>query len=272
MGRFELKFPVPEADVGKLQRLLSRYLATDVYGSQGAYTVRSIYFDSPTLTAYHEKLAGICHRQKLRVRGYDTPTSNANVFLEIKRKDDMIISKVRSKVPYADLDYLFPHESLSGSVFSNQTGGDDPGQFLYNVRRHRMRPVVLIKYNRIAYYAPSGSQLRVTIDRDIRAAAKTSMNDLFSEDPTLPVLPGVAVLEVKFPVRMPPWLESYIDCHGYEREAVSKYALGIDRCGIVSNKYSAARLKSRTGIHGIAGILRGSEPIDAAGIRERVYT
>jgi hypothetical protein len=112
-------------------------------------------------------------------------------------------------------------------------------QFLFNVRRHALRPVVLIRYERTAFYARSGLPLRVTLDQKVCAAPRPGIGDLFADVPVYEAFPGFAILEAKFPIRMPPWLETTVDRGGYERAAISKFALGIEACGIVSNRFPA---------------------------------
>ena len=257
MGRFELKYPFPEADVEEVRDILSCYMATDQYSARGdgAYTVRSIYFDTPNLDAYHEKIAGICHRRKVRVRGYDKPNGRSKVFLEVKRKDDMIVSKARAAVPYADIDRLFVRGSPSGLIPCKPCEQEDANEFLYNVRRRAMRPVVLVTYDRIAFVAHTGSPLRVTIDWNIRAEAWPRMSDLYSDVVTHEVFPGRAVLEVKFPTRMPLWVETLVDRRKLEREAVSKYALGIEVCGMHLNTIGPVRPAARERAASLAGVL-----------------
>jgi len=72
------------------------------------YTVRSIYFDTPELHFYTEKIEGVPNRKKVRLRGYDThEQSNGVVFTEIKRKYQIPILKNRAKMTYQDAIDLF---------------------------------------------------------------------------------------------------------------------------------------------------------------------
>jgi len=72
-------------------------LRSDSYAPNGKYRVTSLYFDTYGNDDYYDKSAGILTRKKLRARiyGYDLDDNVVNVFLEIKHKHDMFISKDR---------------------------------------------------------------------------------------------------------------------------------------------------------------------------------
>lgn len=62
MPRLEFKYFVPIEWKDKLREDVMLYLKHDYYSElrpHKEYTVRSIYLDSPELTSYYEKLAGL---------------------------------------------------------------------------------------------------------------------------------------------------------------------------------------------------------------------
>ena len=103
--RYELKYFIYPDEMGSVRSLVEPFMHIDKYANgfrNGRYTVRSIYFDTPTLRFYHEKDAGTQIRKKLRVRTYNRFTRDAVSFLEIKRKYGNAIYKERVKMPWLD--------------------------------------------------------------------------------------------------------------------------------------------------------------------------
>jgi SPX domain protein involved in polyphosphate accumulation len=98
--RFEFKYHIPERLVDEMVAyLLKHNMVWDPYSAdmlEQQYKVTSLYFDSPTLAAYYDKIFGIEARAKLRLRVYDTKlTRDQKVFFEIKKRNDSVVSKDR---------------------------------------------------------------------------------------------------------------------------------------------------------------------------------
>ncbi len=236
MGKYEFKYFVPQTRIDALRRSLMPFVDLDEYAQRigGEYTVSSIYYDTLSFDAYHEKLAGIKHRQKLRIRGYGTSDTEQHVYLEIKRKNDMLISKSRAAVPYEHVDEFLRTATLD-SAASNGNGSNraNAEAFLYHVRRRGMRPVVLVRYQRQAFLSRTGPPVRITFDRNVSAAASPDLSDLYADVPMYEEFRNVVIFEAKFPLHMPPWLEATIDRFDLKRTAISKYTHGLEACGAV---------------------------------------
>lgn len=241
-SRVEDKYYVSDDVLDRFRSEILRYVAQDSFSERagGGYPVSSVYFDTRELTAYHDKLAGVRDRRKLRVRGYNASEPCAPVFLEIKRKSDMWISKSRAKVARTDLDALLRTGDVNGVLSDNPDDQKAAQSFLYYLRRDCMYPMVLIQYEREAFFASAGSPFRMTIDRHVRAASSRDSGDPFQSVNTAEVFPGRSVLEAKYPARMPGWFAAIIDRYELEREAISKYVLGAEAAGLVKTEPSAA--------------------------------
>ena len=71
MLRNELKFYLNPADACFLQRRLMHVLDRDSHTTDGlSYSVHSLYFDDPVLSAFHDKIDGLEKRAKYRIRYY----------------------------------------------------------------------------------------------------------------------------------------------------------------------------------------------------------
>ncbi len=116
MARNENKYLVPNKWKDDLRNDMIIHLNHDFYSElrpAKEYTVRSIYLDSPGLTSYYEKLAGVKIRNKFRVRGYNELTLNSKIFAEIKRKNDSFVSKDRAPIYYNELNNFLDFSDIS---------------------------------------------------------------------------------------------------------------------------------------------------------------
>ncbi|MBI2501643.1 MAG: VTC domain-containing protein, partial [Candidatus Latescibacteria bacterium] len=97
-ARLEYKYLIPASALDLVRRRLEPFVEPDCHRIPGRdqYTIRSIYFDTRGLDYYYQKESGIQHRRKLRLRGYNQRIPSSRGFLEIKRKDDMAVSKARA--------------------------------------------------------------------------------------------------------------------------------------------------------------------------------
>ena len=233
--RFEYKYLVPNYLLGELRSRLRPYMALDPYAAErGGYTVRSIYLDSPALTCYHEKDAGIKERKKLRVRGYNEGGAGSKVFLEIKRKSNIMISKNRALVAYDDLPRLFESETDLDDVLDKRWV-DDARSFFFHYHRQSMVPVECVIYEREPYVCLYGTSLRITFDINLRSTCYPSLADLYCERNVVPALPDHTILEVKSDRGrgFPRWVRRFLAEYDVKKQALSKYCICLDTHDVV---------------------------------------
>jgi hypothetical protein len=236
-NRYEFKYLVPVALLQDLRQAIAPFVDLDRYTRKdsGDYTIHTIYFDTSSLDYYREKVAGIEIRKKVRVRAYNEPRRDAPVFLEIKRKKNLFIAKNRARLLYRYLDRLF----LSGDV-ERYVGPsavacpdrEDARRFFYHIYRYSLRPIVLIHYEREAFFRKFDPSVRITLDKHLRSSPFPTLADLFAEDHDRPSLSEHFVLEVKFYKGIPDWLKDILGYFDLKREAISKYCLCLEEHGI----------------------------------------
>jgi hypothetical protein len=243
--RVEHKYLVPERLRPQLRRVVQPFVHPDAHATPHAsldgyagYTVRSAYYDTSTFTHYFANEAGLPVRAKPRIRGYDDETTEAVVFLEVKRRHHAVGSKQRAPVPFAQVHELLASGDVEAHVRESRSCPSaiaDAGQFLHLVRRDALRPVVSVVYEREAYVGSVESSLRITFDGHIRAIAFPALADLYRDGSDRRVLRGHFVLEVKHDARLgfPVWLRPFLSTHGVVRQALSKYARSMFDLGIV---------------------------------------
>lgn len=239
MFRHERKYLVPYNVLKDLRDRFSGFVRPDVFSEEDMYgrcqyTVRSIYFDSPGLGNYHEKLSGVMDRCKLRVRGYNEHSNNEMVFLEVKKKKGNRILKHRTMVRYNFLEEILFFGDLSEHLVSHNGQTEDhaidqASRFLFHYKMKNQRPVCLVCYDREAYHGKLNPGIRITFDKNIRSKINPDLSELFQEDAMSQLFKNHFILEVKyFEDMMPDWIKSIIYEFSLRSEALSKYVMGID--------------------------------------------
>lgn len=232
--RYEYKYFVPNNKMEMLRNMIAPFVKYDKFAEKmpnHQYTVRSIYFDTPEYNCYFEKLEGIKHRKKFRLRGYNLPDQeNGKVFFEIKRKYEDPIMKNR-----APSEYELAQDMFNGFNFNDYLpdkikyplAEDNLKRFFYHYHADRLRPVVLVIYEREAFLGIHDEGIRVTFDKNLRSVAFPAIDELYNEDRVRRSLKDKFILEVKFNDHYPAWMKSIVGMVGLKRQSASKYVISI---------------------------------------------
>ena len=220
--RQEKKYFMNLLDMAQLSARLDQVMLRDAHSGAQGYAIRSLYFDSLDERDYQEKVDGIELRRKLRLRIYDPAADFA--MLEMKQKEGIYQKKRSLRIARADA------EALARGCYDSLLSYPDPfaAECYGLMTMWCYRPKTIVEYRRLAYIARE-NKIRITFDRDIRAAVGGW--DLFDQHlPTLPVLdPGTLVMEVKFTEFLPQTLRELLPPKAQEWTAVSKYVLCCDK-------------------------------------------
>lgn len=217
-NRFEFKYILNAGMAPILRNYFDKIgVRRDSAGNNGNYIVTSLYFDTPALNDYYDKLAGNKYRRKLRLRTYcETFYGGAQkVWLEIKEKHDMSVNKKRHKIDESRLKNFLEN----GELFSCHK------DFLYLSLIKNYRPHVVVRYKRIAYTDNLLSGIRLTVDSDLETC---KWNDFVDNINMAPVCEGSIIMEVKFQKAMPWWFKDMIYRFNLSREPFSKYTKSVD--------------------------------------------
>jgi hypothetical protein len=234
MDRIEYKYLMRRSDAPLLHKLLESNVVLDKFSEimpNKEYTVRSIYLDSASFEYYHEKISGIRLRRKLRIRGYNEQTDDSYVFLEIKRKNGPAIYKHRAKVNFRDLPVLMRTGNVDAYVCANGKSSkayEDAQRFFYQIYKRNLRPVVLIIYEREAFFYKFDAGWRVTIDKNLRSTRNFTLENLYRENNIIHMMPHHYILEIKGPGMMPPCFREVVGIIKAKLMAISKYTNSID--------------------------------------------
>lgn len=232
--RYEYKFKLPVEILDEIRALMRNYVNVDPYADRlpdKEYTVRSIYLDSRDMKFYHEKIAGIRMRKKLRIRAYNKPVDDSLVFLEIKRKDGAFISKDRAPLEYQHLNPLLKTRQVESFVkTANGTPKefDAANKFFYYLGRQGLYPKILIIYEREPFISKFDHSFRITFDKQLRSVITNTFDEFIDEKDLVPTMPGFFILEAKFFAGLPEWFRKILSQYGLQRMALSKYCMCLD--------------------------------------------
>ncbi|MCD7847390.1 MAG: polyphosphate polymerase domain-containing protein [Oscillospiraceae bacterium] len=215
--RHEIKLLLTKAEYVTARTRISALMKPDSHSMQnGDYFIRSLYFDDIYKSSYWDKIAGVTHRKKFRLRTYNF--SSDVIRLECKEKNGDRIRKTGTDISLdcakaliaGDCSLLKPDDSFTAAEFLTLWGGKG------------LRPSVVVDYIREAYVEPIGN-VRITFDKALRAGL-TSV-DMFDEELlTVPVYPhGMVIMEVKYDDFIPKALSMLVSSVGGEKIAVSKF-------------------------------------------------
>lgn len=226
--RYEMKYLFPSNVRDGIIPVLLQYMDFDDFGKsfpENAYPVLSLYFDTPGLSSYYEKINGLRSRKKLRIRFYSRNFSdNTPVFLEIKRKYDAVVVKDRLSLTHRECFDLI-HSLKIPKNFANARDESFVNEFLWLKLSSGMIPQNIVLYKRMAFVSKINPRFRVTLDDDIETHRADWIQD---ERNGVRVSPGYTVLEVKFDSILPAWFHKILVSYNLERVAFSKYCNALE--------------------------------------------
>ena len=210
--RYENKYLLTLSQYEAMKKGMASYMLPDEYSN---YTICNIYYDTPEWALIRTSLMKPVYKEKLRMRSYGCVNNTDNVFIEIKKKYDGVVYKRRVTMKASDaMRYLQGAQNGDGSQISREID--------WFLRYYQPEPKVLIAYDREAYAAADGGELRITFDTALRARANDI--DLRSGDHGVPLLGKEQVLmEIKIPASAPLWLAKLLSSNGIFPASFSKY-------------------------------------------------
>lgn len=215
--RHELKYQITDVQVQMLKTRLTHLTPADSHaGKDGIYTIRSLYFDDYENRCMKENEDGTDPREKFRIRIYNHSTDR--IMLECKRKERGKTHKTSCPLTVEQTRLL-----MEGKVLPDM-GSQPPllKKLTMLMLTRRMRPVVIVEYDRIPYVYKNGN-VRITLDINIRSSSEV---EAFLEKriPNRPVMPaGQQLLEVKYDEYLPDFIYRAMQLHSLRQTAFSKY-------------------------------------------------
>ncbi|MEU1853781.1 polyphosphate polymerase domain-containing protein [Streptomyces sp. NPDC019990] len=205
-NRFELKYLVPVEEAAEIRDELAERMDRDLNSPVGGYGVWSLYYDTPQLRFYWEKIEGLKFRRKLRIRHYgnlDGVTDEAPVCVEIKQRVNRVTQKRRITLPYGVARRLC-----------------DGREMVEHFQREAL----------VGRDADTG--LRVTFDRRIRGRDRDFHFGTPTPENRFTIPPHLSVMEIKVNERTPYWITDLAARRNLNLIRVSKYVQSIEAFGL----------------------------------------
>ena len=233
-SRYEFKYLLPLKKAKQIENEIKNFMVLDKNALKNKtknYFVRSLYFDNEFFSNFYEKVDGMEIRKKFRIRVYSSiEKSKSPIFLEMKGRINQRTYKLRTEIDKNDVNYLINNENFNSlsKIYSSQNNVIN--HFIYDSLKKRIRPKVLIDYDRRAYFNKSGLLFRLTFDNNILSSPS---NQLFSKNKLnfKETRAGYTVLELKFERSIQPWFHRIIQNYNLSRMSISKFALGMEKSG-----------------------------------------
>ena len=212
--RWELKYLLTLEQKERILQVMSPYMALDEYGRT---TIRNLYYDTETYRLARHSMEKPIYKEKLRIRSYAQAEPASPVFVELKKKYQSIVYKRRLCFPEAD---AMAWMSGTQERETNSQISQEISCFLSYYES--LHPTIFLSYDREAYYAKDGSDLRITFDEAILARQEA----LSLEAPVwgTPLLDGDKVLmEIKCSAGIPLWMTRTLSREQLYKTSYSKY-------------------------------------------------
>ena len=210
--RYEKKYMLTKSQYQAVRFGMPQYMKPDEHP---CYAMSNIYYDTENYDLIRAALEKPVYKEKLRMRSYGVPGSRDSVFIEIKKKYDDVVYKRRVTMEMRNAErYLRGAQGGDGSQISREID--------WFLHLYRPEPKVFIAYDREAFAAADGGELRITFDTALRA--RSNDLDLRLGDHGVPLLDDDRVLmEVKVPGAAPLWLAHLLSENGIFPTSFSKY-------------------------------------------------
>ncbi|MER7232537.1 polyphosphate polymerase domain-containing protein [Streptomyces olivaceus] len=232
-NRFELKYLVPVEQAAAIRDELAERMSRDAHSPVGGYGVWSLYYDTPRLRFYWEKIEGLKFRRKLRIRHYgglDGVTDDSPVCVEIKQRVNRVTQKRRITLPYGTARQLCDGRE---AVDHSEREGAFVQEVLDLVVRLDLRATAITGYQREALVGRgSDTGLRVTFDRRVRGRDRDFHFGTPTPENRFTVPPHMSIMEIKVNERTPHWITDLAARRNLNLVRVSKYVQSIEAFGL----------------------------------------
>jgi PAS domain-containing protein len=231
-NRYELKYLVPVTEAAAIRDELAQRMDRDQHSPPGGYGVWSLYYDTPTLRFYWEKIEGLKFRRKLRIRHYGDlagVTDDSTVCVEVKQRVNRVTQKRRIALPYRVARRLCDDREL---IDHTPAEGAFVHEVLELIVRLNLRPTAITGYQREALVGrDQDTGVRVTLDRRVRGRDRDFHLGTPGAENRFIVPPQQVVMEVKVNERTPSWVTDLAARRNLSLIRVSKYVQCVETFG-----------------------------------------
>lgn len=207
--RKEYKYLIQESIYVELLEKLQKYVVKDVYDKSHILTV---YYDTEDYRLITRSIEKPMFKEKLRIRSYDPPLDNDDVYVELKKKYKGVVYKNRTKTKYKDVLH-----NIYTCEFEDEIMRDEIRN-LYD-RYGGVFSKIFISCDREYYIGKDDPSLRITIDTQLKYRIKDISLKNTEEDKKIE---DTIIMEVKAVDALPLWLVNLLEELHIYRTSYSK--------------------------------------------------
>lgn len=212
--RVEKKYIIDKNQYELIKKGIENEMDLDPHGKS---TICNLYLDDDRYSLIKHSLDKPVYKDKLRIRSYNVANLDSDVYVEVKKKYEGIVSKRRIKAKLIDV-YAYLNKEKDIPSAKSQVGKELDYYFTF----YNLHPTAYITYDREAYYAKNDNGFRITFDTNIQARDYDLLLDkgiygkrIFDEDKIL--------MEVKTLGGIPMWFVRMMSEYEIRQGHFSKY-------------------------------------------------
>lgn len=210
-NRIEEKYLIDKKQKEKLFLEISNYIEKDKYYKSN---ILNIYFDNDNNELVINSNSKPIYKDKIRLRSYEIPNLDSDVFLEIKSKYEGITNKRRIKLKLSEFyDYL-EGKKINNSQIMNEID--------YLFKYYKLKPNYFVAYDRLSFKGVNDDNLRITIDSNLRSR-KDNLNIEYGDRGDNFFKDDKYIMEIKTLNSMPLWLTNILSKLKIYPTSFSKY-------------------------------------------------
>lgn len=209
--RVEQKYILSYDELDKLLELIKKYIKKDEYYQS---TVLNLYFDNIQKQLFIKSISQPIYKFKIRLRSYNVPKLNSDVYLEMKNKYQGITTKRRIKIKLSDFYKYLKGKKINNTQIFNEID--------YYFKYLRLKPSFFVAYDRNRYTTKENENIKITIDKNLRSRKE----DLFLEKGDFGKKffdEQKCIMEIKSLNSLPIWLTSALSSLKIYPVSFSKY-------------------------------------------------
>jgi len=220
-NRYENKYLMDTKAFYRMYNCLMEYMELDAFNKDDKfYSISNLYYDTEQHTLVRNSLSKPKYREKLRIRAYGVPDSDAKVYLELKKKVFGLVNKRRTSLKLHEAyEFVRTGQAPEYRKGMNQQVIQEIDYFL---SRYALQPMVYLAYDRIAMFCKGNRDLRITFDTNIRSRRHDLKLECGDYGEQL-IERGQWLMEVKAEKTIPVWLSKLLSEHQMYRTSFSKY-------------------------------------------------
>lgn len=185
-------------------------------GADGAYQIRSLYFDDYHDGCMYDVENGVNDRSKFRIRYYNEDRS----YIRLEKKQKVNGMTWKESVSLTGKECKILAEGSIPEITSGLSGKKK--QMFLEMQLRGLIPRTIVTYERIPFVYPAGN-VRVTFDRKLTSSGGVEgfFEGAYAQRPVMS--PGYGILEVKWDELLPALVKELLQLDSLQWTSFSKY-------------------------------------------------